>query len=107
MTIKVGINGMGRIGRMILRSIFENKNKKILVKHINNRTGPDVVCSLLKHDSIHGKFDAKIKIIKNPSETFEFFKAIPPNMTINSQSSESASHEVCSDKVEYKSKPII
>ncbi len=61
MTIKVGINGMGRIGRMILRSIFENKNKKILVKHINNRTGPDVVCSLLKHDSIHGKFDAKIK----------------------------------------------
>ena len=61
MTIKVGINGMGRIGRMVLRSIIENKNKKILVKHINNRTGTDVVSSLLKYDSVHGKFNCKIK----------------------------------------------
>ena len=29
MTIKVGINGMGRIGRMVLRSIFESQNKKL------------------------------------------------------------------------------
>jgi Glyceraldehyde-3-phosphate dehydrogenase/erythrose-4-phosphate dehydrogenase len=65
MTIKVGINGLGRIGRMVLRSIFENKNKKILVKHINNRTGTDVVSSLLKYDSIHGKFDANINYNSN------------------------------------------
>ena len=32
MTIKVGINGMGRIGRMIVRSIIENKNKNIEIK---------------------------------------------------------------------------
>ena len=36
MKIKVGINGMGRIGRMVLRSIVESENKKIEIKHINN-----------------------------------------------------------------------
>ena len=59
MKIKVGINGMGRIGRMILRSIIEN-NKNIDIKHINNRTDPEACSTLLKYDSIHGKFDAEI-----------------------------------------------
>ena len=35
MAIKVGINGMGRIGRMVLRSIIESNNKNIEIKHIN------------------------------------------------------------------------
>ena len=65
MTIKVGINGMGRIGRMILRSIIENKNKKIQIKHINNRTGPETCSSLIKYDSIHGRFNAEIKFDNN------------------------------------------
>ncbi len=60
MKIKVGINGMGRIGRMILRSIIERNNKKIEIKHINNRTNSEVCSSLLKYDSVHGKFDADI-----------------------------------------------
>ena len=34
MSIKVGINGMGRIGRMVIRSIIESKNKNIKIKHI-------------------------------------------------------------------------
>ena len=38
MKIKVGINGMGRIGRMIVRSIIENNYSNIEIKHINNRT---------------------------------------------------------------------
>ena len=38
MKIKVGINGMGRIGRMILRAIVENNFKNIEIKHINNRS---------------------------------------------------------------------
>jgi len=59
MKIKVGINGMGRIGRMILRSIFEG-NKKIEIKHINNRTNSETCSNLLKYDSIHGKFKADI-----------------------------------------------
>ena len=38
MKIKIGINGIGRIGRMIVRSIIESDNEKIEIKHINNRT---------------------------------------------------------------------
>ena len=52
MTIKVGINGMGRIGRMVLRSIIESNNKEIEIKHINNRTGPEACSNLIKYDSI-------------------------------------------------------
>ena len=59
MKIKIGINGMGRIGRMILRSIFEG-NKDIEIKHINNRTNSETCSTLLKYDSIHGKFKADI-----------------------------------------------
>jgi len=36
MTIKIGINGLGRIGRMVIRSLIESKNKNIEIKHINN-----------------------------------------------------------------------
>ena len=60
MKIKIGINGMGRIGRMIVRSIVENNFKNIEIKHINNRTKPEVCAGLLKYDSIHGKFNAEM-----------------------------------------------
>ena len=60
MTIKVGINGMGRIGRMIVRSIYENYRNKIIIKHINNRSNAEICVSLLKNDSIHGKFNEQI-----------------------------------------------
>ena len=60
MKIKVGINGMGRIGRMIVRSIVESKNNNLEIKHINNRTNSEACSTLLKYDSIHGKFDAEI-----------------------------------------------
>ncbi len=65
MKVKVGINGMGRIGRMIVRSIIENKNKNIEIKYINNRTNSETCSSLLKYDSIHGKFDAQIDFDEN------------------------------------------
>ena len=65
MTVKVGINGMGRIGRMIVRSIIENKNKNIVIKYINNRTNSETCSSLLKYDSIHGKFNAQIDFDEN------------------------------------------
>ncbi len=64
MKIKIGINGMGRIGRMVIRAIVESNNKDILIKHINNRSGLETTCSLLKHDSIHGKFNADIRFDK-------------------------------------------
>ena len=60
MKIKVGINGMGRIGRMIVRSIVENNNNNIEIKHINNRTNSEACSTLLKYDSIHGKFNAEV-----------------------------------------------
>jgi len=64
MKIKIGINGMGRIGRMILRSIYEG-NKKIEIMHINNRTNSEICSTLLKYDSIHGKFKADISYDEN------------------------------------------
>ncbi len=65
MAIKIGINGMGRIGRMVVRAIVESKNKNIIIKHINNRTNSEISSSLLKYDSIHGKFNANISFNKN------------------------------------------
>ena len=76
MKIKVGINGMGRIGRMVVRSIIESNNNIIEIKHINNRTNSEVCSTLLKYDSIHGKFKANIGfddnhlIINNNKITF-------------------------------------
>ena len=61
MTVKIGINGLGRIGRMIIRSLVESNNNKIEIKHINSRSNAEVVSSLLKYDSIHGKFNCEIK----------------------------------------------
>ena len=65
MKIKVGINGMGRIGRMVLRAIYENQYKNIEIKHINNRTNSEACSALLKYDSIHGKFNAEINFDEN------------------------------------------
>ena len=60
MTVKIGINGLGRIGRMVVRSVLESKNNNIEIKHINNRTNSKNSSQLLKYDSIHGKFNADI-----------------------------------------------
>ena len=60
MTIKIGINGFGRIGRMILRSIIENNRKDIEVVAINNRGNAEVSSFLLTHDTIHGSLKNKI-----------------------------------------------
>ena len=65
MTIKVGINGMGRIGRMVVRSIIENQNQNIKIQHINNRSNSEVACTLMKYDSIHGKFNADLNFDSN------------------------------------------
>ena len=65
MTIKIGINGMGRIGRMIVRSILETKNKNLRIQHINNKSNAKLTCSLIKYDSIHGKFKANVDFDEN------------------------------------------
>ena len=60
MTLKVGINGFGRIGRMVLRSIIENNRKDLEIVAINNRGNSEISSFLLKNDTIHGKLEAKI-----------------------------------------------
>ena len=65
MTVKVGINGMGRIGRMVIRAIIESQNKNIKIQHINNRSNSETSCTLIKYDSIHGKFNADLDFDEN------------------------------------------
>ncbi|WP_343183346.1 type I glyceraldehyde-3-phosphate dehydrogenase [Buchnera aphidicola] len=63
MTIKVGINGFGRIGRMVFR--LAQKRKDIDIVAINDLLSPEYIGYMLKYDSTHGKFSEKIKIKKN------------------------------------------
>jgi len=50
---------------MVVRAIVESKNKKIIIKHINNRTNSEITSALLKYDSVHGKFDANLSYNSN------------------------------------------
>ncbi len=62
MTLRVAINGFGRIGRAVLRSAFNNKNIEIV--HINDLTNDDMLAHLLKYDSLHGTFDADVSVVE-------------------------------------------
>src|SRR5690242_9395546 len=58
-TVKVAINGFGRIGRLVYRQIY--KMDGIDVVAINDLTSPKVLAHLLKYDSAQGRFDADVK----------------------------------------------
>ncbi len=60
MSIRIGINGFGRIGRMILRSVIENNRKDVEIVAINNRSNAEVSSFLLTHDTVHGSLKNKI-----------------------------------------------
>ena len=64
MTLKVGINGFGRIGRMVLRSIIEQNRKDLEVVAINNRSNAETSSFLLVNDTVHGKLKSKIKSLR-------------------------------------------
>jgi len=64
MTIKVGINGFGRIGRMVFRAAVANF-KDIQVVAINDLLEPDYLAYMLKYDSVHGRFDGEVKVEGN------------------------------------------
>jgi glyceraldehyde 3-phosphate dehydrogenase len=78
MTIKVAINGFGRIGRNILRALYEsNRHQSIKVVAINDLGDADINAHLLKFDSVHGHFspnvthtDSHIFINKDPIAVF-------------------------------------
>ncbi len=63
--IKVAINGFGRIGRMVLRALYENNYKGIKIIAINNRAKPEVSAFLLSQDTVHGKFNHKVSSTKD------------------------------------------
>jgi glyceraldehyde 3-phosphate dehydrogenase len=64
MTIKVGINGFGRIGRMVFRAAVQNF-QDIEIVAINDLLEPDYLAYMLKYDSVHGKFEGSIAIDGN------------------------------------------
>ncbi len=63
MTIKLGINGFGRIGRMVFRAAL--KNPALEIMHINDLTDPSTIAHLLQYDSVHGRLDADIQAQEN------------------------------------------
>ena len=61
MTVKVAINGFGRIGRNVLRAIVESGRKDIEVVAINDLGPVETNAHLLRYDSVHGRFPAEVK----------------------------------------------
>ena len=62
MTVRVGINGFGRIGRMVLRAaVKESEFNDIEVVAINSSYDIEYIIYLLRYDSVHGRFDAKLE----------------------------------------------
>ncbi len=64
MTIKLGINGFGRIGRMVFRAAVQNF-KDIEVVGINDLLEPDYLAYMLKYDSVHGRFKGQVSVDGN------------------------------------------
>ena len=62
MTIKVGINGFGRIGRNVLRAAVQNFGKDIEIVAINDLLEPDYLAYMLRHDSVHGRFKGEVSV---------------------------------------------
>ncbi len=63
MTIRVAINGFGRIGRLVLRAIIESDRRDIEVVAINDYLSPiEANAHLLRFDSVHGRFPAEVKV---------------------------------------------
>ena len=64
MSIKIGINGFGRIGRMVFRAAVAN-HSDIEVVGINDLLEPDYLAYMLKYDSVHGRFKGEIAVEGN------------------------------------------
>jgi len=61
MAIRIGINGFGRIGRLVFRVAWDDP--AIEVVSVNDLTDPKTLAHLLKYDSVHGKFDRDIQVV--------------------------------------------
>lgn len=63
MTVKVGINGFGRIGRNVFRAALKNSNVEVVA--VNDLTDANMLAHLLKYDSVHGTLDAEVSVNGN------------------------------------------
>ena len=63
MSVKVGINGFGRIGRLVFRAAVKNPNIEIV--GINDLITPDYMAYMLKYDTVHGRFDGTVDYTEN------------------------------------------
>lgn len=61
MTIKIGINGLGRIGRCVLRAVYESGAKDIELIAVNGPAPIETHIHLLKYDSVHGRFNTSVE----------------------------------------------
>ena len=61
MAVKIGINGFGRIGRLVARAILEKNSKDIELVAVNDLTDAKSNAYLLKYDSVHGRFNGDVK----------------------------------------------
>ncbi|MDR3327970.1 MAG: type I glyceraldehyde-3-phosphate dehydrogenase [Prevotellaceae bacterium] len=63
--VKLGINGFGRIGRMVFRAAVENFSDEVQVVGINDLLEPNYLAYMLKYDSVHGRFNFDVKVEGN------------------------------------------
>ncbi|MBO4435861.1 MAG: type I glyceraldehyde-3-phosphate dehydrogenase, partial [Fibrobacter sp.] len=86
MALKLGINGFGRIGRMVFRAAVENFSKDIQVVGINDLLDVDYLAYMLKYDSVHGAFKHDVSfegnfLIVDGNKIQVFAEKDPTNIT--------------------------
>ncbi|MDP9127669.1 MAG: erythrose-4-phosphate dehydrogenase, partial [Pseudomonadota bacterium] len=65
MTVRVSINGFGRIGRLVLRALFDSGRTDIEIVAINDLADAVTNAHLLKYDSVHGRFKGTVEVDGN------------------------------------------
>ncbi|WP_336055253.1 type I glyceraldehyde-3-phosphate dehydrogenase [Nitratireductor sp. CH_MIT9313-5] len=83
MTVKVAINGFGRIGRNVARAIYESGRKDIDIVAINDLGPAETNAHLLRYDSVHGRFPSEVKVdgdtIRIGDDSFKVFAERDPS----------------------------
>ena len=83
MPIRVAINGFGRIGRLVVRAIYESGRKDIDIVAINDLGPVETNAHLLRYDSVHGRFPHEVKVdgdvISVGKESFKCFAERDPS----------------------------
>ena len=62
MSIKLGINGFGRIGRLCFRSLLERNDDSVDIVGVNDLTDAETLATLLKYDTVHGQYPGDVSL---------------------------------------------